>query len=163
MFKYETSKLRLNSQGNCGADRVCWFKYKNVIEQSVMGSNYASVERLSPSRQWLPTGETIVVRRAMSESKGFRTRDEVPREKSSLWATLMGPQSLMHAACVLGIIFQQKRNKIPWHFVWSRSCIRINKLDLRCNFLGNLTVIFSNLTPLGPVKRFVSLENGMFS
>ena len=23
MFKYETSKLWLNSQGNCGADRVC--------------------------------------------------------------------------------------------------------------------------------------------
>ena len=84
MFKYETSKLRLNSQGNCGADRVCWFKYKNVIEQSVMGSNYASVERLSPRRQWLPTGEMIVVRRAMSESEAFWTRHEVPREKSSL-------------------------------------------------------------------------------
>ena len=40
-----------------------------MIEQSVMGSNYASVERLSPSRQWLPMGEMIVVRRAMSESE----------------------------------------------------------------------------------------------
>ena len=73
-------KLRLNSQENYGADLVCCFKYKNVIEQSVLGWSYASFERFS-------------------------------------------------AACVLGIIFQQTRNKIPWRFVRSRSCI---------NFPGNL-------------------------
>ena len=32
---------------------------------------------------------------------------------SSLQPTVMRPQSLMHAACVLGLIFPQTRNEIP--------------------------------------------------
>ena len=69
-------KLRLNSQEKCGADQVCWFQYKTVIEQSFMGSYYRSVERLSPSRQWSP------MRKRLSESEAFRTRHGGPTEKT---------------------------------------------------------------------------------
>ena len=37
---------------------------------------------------------------------------------------LLRPQSLMHATCVLAIIFQQTRNKIPWRFFQSLSCVK---------------------------------------
>ena len=73
-----------------------------MIEQSVVGSNYASVERLSPSWQWLPTGETIVVRRAMSESEAFRTRYEVPREKKLTVSNVDGPTVIDACGLCLG-------------------------------------------------------------
>ena len=115
-------KLRLNSQGNYGADLVCCFKYKNVIEQSVLGSYYASVERLSTSngRLWgydrRPKGD--VGKRSFSNEA--RSAERKRETESS-------------AACVLGIIFQQTRNKISWRFVRSRSWI---------NFPGNLAILY---------------------
>ena len=115
-------KLRLNSQGNYGADLVCCFKYKNVIEQSVLGSYYASVERLSTSNGGLwgydrsPKGD-VGKRSFSNEARSAKRKRET---ESS-------------AACVLGIIFQQTRNKIPWRFV--RSCSWIN-------FPGNLAILY---------------------
>ena len=108
-------KLRLNSQGNYGADLVCCFKYKNVIEQNVLGSYYASVEKLSTSN-----GRLWGYDRRPKGDVGKRSAERKRETESS-------------AACVLGIIFQQTRNKIPWRFVRSRSWI---------NFPGNLAILY---------------------
>ena len=49
----------------------------------------------------------------VGKAKLFERGTKCREKKSSLSATLMRPQSLMHAACVLELIFQQTRNKIP--------------------------------------------------
>ena len=90
--------------------------------------------------------EKIAVRRAKSEERSLSNEARsVQRKKEtiltvgSLQATLMHPQSLMHVACVLGIIFQQTRNEIPLRFVRSLS---FNQRDLRRNFSVNLVGIY---------------------
>ena len=133
-------KLWLNSLENCSAYGVCWFKYKNVKDYPQDTSRmHQWLWAHQRSLQWayglfFSLGTSCLVRKASLSDVALRATIV------STWATIAS----------LGIIFQQMRNKTPWRFVRSRSCIWINKLDLRRNFPGNLAVIYLKFDSSAP-------------